>query len=203
MKDPLRDPAFESSFSFTGTITGVKRNDKIMQIMIHQGVANGRMPTEYKLIIPMAAVMTEEFPYTKGDTVMVEDALMYTKDSEVRFRIASMTQIRTTTAQPGELNALSYSGEIVEIKEEAGYILALMKQTYADTFTTTLEVMIPRSAKMDAPKAGDIGFIKSAILYEKNGKFRAKVSRPTTYKVLYSPDAVMFLGTIEAKEKFV
>lgn len=202
MKDPLKNPAFESSFSFTGTVAGVTRQGKIMRLLIHQDAAGGRMPTDYKLIIPLAAVMTEEFPYMKGDTVMVSDALLYTKNSEVRLRIASMEQIRSSSAQPGELNALSFSGEIVEVKEEAGCSIMLMKQTYADTYTTVLEVMIPRSVKMDAPKAGDIGYIKSAILYEKNGVFRARLSRPT-YKVIYSPDAVMFLGTVEAREKFI
>lgn len=202
MKDPVRNPAFESSFSFTGTIASVSNAGKTMQLLIHQDAAGGRMPTDYKLIIPMSAVMTEEFPYVKGDTVLVEDALLYTKDSEVRLRIASMTQIRTTSAQPGELNSLSFSGEIVDVKEEAGYTLVQMKQTFEGIYTTSLEVVIPGSVKMDMPKAGDIGFIKSAVLYEKSGVFRARISRPT-YKVIYSPESVMFLGTIEAKEAFI
>lgn len=203
MIDPLRNPAFESSFSFTGTITRVEKDAKTMHLLIHQDAAGGRMPTDYKLVIPLSAVLTEEFPYMKGDTVLVEDALLYTKASEIRLRISDMAQIRATTAQPWEVNALSYSGEIVEVKEEAGFDLVLMKQTYKETFTTTLEVMIPKSLKMEeSPKAGDIGYIKSAVLYDKQGQLRAKITRPT-YKILYTPDAVMCLGTIEAKELFV
>lgn len=203
MKDPLKNPSFESSFSFTGTITRVTEEGKTMQICIHQDAAGGRMPTDYKLIVPLSAVPTEDFPYMKGDTVMVEDALLYTKNSEVRLRITDMEQIRATTAHPGELNALSFSGEIIEVKEERGHIVAIMKQTYEGFFTTALEVVIPSSVKLDAPpKVGDIGYIKSAILYDKSGVFRAKMTRPT-YKVLYTPDAVMCLGTIEAKELFI
>lgn len=204
MKDPSRNPALDSSFSFTGTIVDVAKTGKIMQVMVQQDVA-GRLPTDYKLIIPAAALGSETFPYTQGDTVMVLDALLYTKNAETRLRISSMDQLRSTTARPGELNTLSFSGEIVEIKEGQGYDLVYLKQTYEETYTTILEVLFPKSLleKMERqPKVGDIGYIKSAILYEKIGSFRAKISRPT-YKCLYTPDVVMYLGTIEAKEKFI
>ena len=204
MKDPSRNPAFESSFTFTGTITDIKCSAKKMQVMIRQDVAGGRLPTDYNLVIPAASVQTEDFPYAKGDTVMVEDALLYEKDSEFRLRIETMDQIRATTAQPGELNSLSFSGQIVEVKAESGYKLLLMEQNVKDTFLTRLEVILLDSAENEIqPKVGDIGFIKSALFYEKDSSFRARLTRSFTYKVLYTPDVVMNLGTIEAKEKFI
>ena len=203
MKDPSRNPALEASFSFTGVITDIERVGKKMQVQVHQDAAE-KFPTDYKLVIPLSALQNEEFPYAAGDTVMIQDALLYTKDSEIRLRTAFMDQVSATTAQQGELNALSFSGEIVEVKEEAGYTLVLMKQTYRDKYTTILEVIIPSSVRLEQPpKAGDIGYIRSAILYEKEGGYRAKITRNNTYKVLYSPDAVMCLGTIEAREKFI
>ena len=203
MKDPAKNPAFESSFSFTGTITGIRKEGKTMQLLIHQDVFSGRFPTEFKLIVPLGILLTEEFPYVKGDVVFIEDALFYMKDSEFRLRIEDMTQIRSTTAQPGEVNAFSFSGEIVDVSKEQGYMLAVLKQSVQDFFETSLELVIPDSVKLEKmPKKGDIGFIKSASLYDKEGSVRARIARPT-YKVLYSPDVVMKLGTIEAKELFI
>lgn len=201
MKDPARNPALISSFSFTGTIANIRKDGKTMQISINQNVA-GRLPSDFRLILPLSAVTTDEFPYVQGDTVLVEDALLYEKEHEFRLRIEDMIQIRGTTADPGDVNTLSFSGTIVDVKEVTGYKLVYMEQSVMDHFRTTLEVMIPGSVGLDTqPKIGDIGFIKSAIFYEKNGTWRAKLVR-STYSILYTPDAVMDLGTIEARERF-
>jgi len=202
MKDPSKNAEFCSSFSFTGTIARITENGKTMQLTIRHFAA-GRFQTDFKLVIPKTSVETEAFPFVQGDVVYVDDALMYVKDSEVRLRIPDMRQIRATSAQPGEFNTLSFSGKIVEVKEEKGYKLVLMEQNVKDTFMTSLEVVIPSSVKLDPmPKAGDIGYISHALLYDKDGIYRARLSRPT-YSILYTPDVVMDMGTIEAKEAFV
>ena len=201
MKDPAKNEAALNSFSLTGVIAGIEQQIKTLQLLIHQDVV-GKMPTDFKLMVPKAILPEQIFPYVQGDTVMVEDALLYMKDSEVRLRIESMTQIRGTTASPGDFNTLSFSGKIVETKEEAGHLLVTVEQKVMDVFSTSLDFLIPKNVKMETlPKAGDIGLFKSAILYDKEGSFRARIDRPT-YTVLYSPDIVMYMGTVEAKEAF-
>lgn len=202
MKDPCRNKELCSSFSFTGTITEIKNLSNVLHLTISQNVA-GRLPTGYRLVIPKAVFDEEEQPFMRGDTVMVQDAVLYERNSEFRVRIAEKSQIRATTAQPGELNALAFSGEIVDVREESGYLLILIEQNVADRFPSKLEVMIPKSVQLEhPPKVGDIGLIDNAILYEKDGLYRAKINR-ATYKILYTPDYVLDLGTIEAKETFI
>ena len=201
MKDPSRNASLLSSFTFSGTITNIVKTDKVMQLTIRQDVC-GKLRTDFKLLIPLAAVTTDEFPYVAGDTVLVRDALLYEKDSEVRLRISSMAQLSATTAHPGEFNALAFSGKIVETKKEDGGDIVVMEQDVLDLFNTRLEFLIAPGVKLEAgPKVGDIGLIHSALFYDKGGCFRARISRPT-YLVLYTPDVVMNLGTIEAKEVF-
>lgn len=203
MKDPCRNPELMSSFTFTGTIACVETSDKTLVLSIEH-LAADRFLTDFKLIIPRASVGTEEFPFMPGEAVMVEDALVYEKDNEVRLRIADMSQIWVTTARPGEVNALSFSGKIVDIKEETGYNLVYLEQNVYDTFMTRIEVIVSDSVKMEyPPKVGDIGLITHALFYEKDGSFRAKLNRKADYKVLYTPDVVMDMGTIEAKELFI
>lgn len=201
MKDPSRNAELCSSFTFTGTIADIRRLSRALQLTISQMVA-GRLKTDYILMIPFDAE-TDEFLYAPGDTVLVQDAMLYEKNSEMRLRISDLSQIRATSAQPGELNALAFSGRIVEVREENNYSLAQFEQTVADRFPTKLEVMFPSSVELEfPPKVGDIGFISHALFYEKDGRYRAKVERPT-YSRLYSPDYVLDLGTIEAKELFI
>ena len=201
MKDPSRNAEFCSSFTFTGTIVDIRRLNKALHLTVSQMVA-GRMKTDYILIIPFDAD-SEEFPYAPGDTVFVQDALLYEKNSEMRLRISEVSQIRATTAQSGELNALAFSGRIVEVRKEQNYSLVLFEQTVADRFPTRLEVLFPATVELEfPPKVGDIGYISYALFYEKDGLYRAKVDR-STYKRLYSPDFILDLGTIEAKEMFI
>lgn len=202
MRDPATSTDILSAFTFTGTISEIVKNPKIVCITVFQCVA-GRLPTEYKVIIPVSALVDGEFPYIQGDTVLIQDALMYEKNAEVRFRIDSIEQMKSTSADPGTFNALSFTGKIVEIRKEKGCTLAVMEQNVRDHFKTSVEVMFLDSVEMDEkPKVGDIGFIHSALLYEKDGSYRARLGRPDLFKVLYTPDAVMCLGTVEAKEEF-
>lgn len=201
MKDPCRNTELVSSFSFTGIIARIETLSNVLHLTIEQTVA-GRLPTSYRLVIPRS-VFDDEFPYSKGSTVMIQDAVVYERNSELRLRIADRSQISATTAAPGELNALAFSGEIIEVRKEQGYALVLFEQTVADRFPTRLEVMLPDTVELEhPPKVGDIGLVDHALLYEKDGLPRAKLTRPT-YKVLYTPDYVLDLGTIDAKEAFI
>lgn len=200
IKDPCTDSSFRNGFTFSGTITDIVKSAKKLEITVHQIVA-GRIPTDYKLLIPLTAIPDDsEFPYIQGDTVLVQDALVYEKNGEIRTRISSPLQIKRCSDE-GLLNSLSFTGKIVEVQEEARFKLVTMEQDVRETLKTRIEVMVLNTLSVYPPKVGDIGFIWDALFYEKDGKYRAKLERDT-YKCFYTPDIVMDMQTIEAKELF-
>lgn len=200
IKDPCTDAEFINGFTFTGTITEIVSTAKTINLTIHQNVVK-RIPTDYKLLIPLTALSDGEgFPYSQGDAVLVQDALVYENNGEIRLRINSLMQIKLCNEE-GLFNCLSFTGKIVEIKEEDRFKLVSMEQNVKDNFLTRIEVMILNNLTVYPPKVGDIGFIYSALFYEKDGSYRAKIERPT-YKCFYTPDIVMDMQTVEAKELF-
>lgn len=195
-----RDLVFQSSFSFSGTITKLGRDKKSWHVLIHQNVA-GKLPTDFRLVVQ--ATKDADFPYEPGSRVYVEDALVYQKEGELRLKIDSLEQIALINQ---DINSLSFSGEVVDVKEEPRAYIVTLKQNVIDVFETKIDVLILKSFKLkEPPRIGDTGFIRSALLYEKDGSPRARIKRGSQYSVLYTPEDVLKLnlGAVDATEVFI
>lgn len=195
----MRNPDFDNRFSFSGRIARIKKAPTAYHVTISQNVA-GMMPTEYCLVVPDKALTEEGFLFSEGESVFIQDATLYQKGSELRLRICRQSQMRLC-ADEFVLNSLSFSGQIIENKEEKNCRMIKLKQTVDGRFETTLNVLVAKSVEATL-KPGEIGYIKSALLYEKDGAYRARIERSSQYSLLFSPDIVMELQRTEAKERF-
>lgn len=196
----MKNPEFMNSFTFTGTITRIKETKSCLHVTINQNVAD-TMSTDFRLVVPFSALPDRQFLFSEGDIVLVQDAVMYEKANEMRLRVERPGQIRVCSQQ-GLFNSLSFSGKIVELKKGGkNFDLMKIQQTVCGKYVTTLEVLVMDTVKAQ-PKQGEIICITSAMLYDKNGLYRAKIENPSEIKLLYSPDTVLFLGKTDAKERF-
>ena len=193
----MKNPEFDSCFTVTGKIASIRKAGRSLHLLVQQNVA-GKLPTTFKVVYPAKA--GPEFSYRVGDTVLLQDMILYQKDGELRLKVPNIRLIRHCQEQD-LLNTLSFSGRVTDVTVNKAHRLIILQQTVADRFETTLEVLIPSSVPVPVKK-GDVGYIRSAFLYQKNGLFRAKIENESQYKCLYSPDKVNDLGTVEAKERF-
>ena len=196
----MKNPEFDNRFSFSGTITRIRKTKTCLHVTINQNVA-GTMGTDFRLVVPHSALVeSDSFPYAQGDTVLVQDAVLYEKANELRLRVSRPGQIKPCSEQ-GLVNSLSFSGKIIDVKEEKSYLLVRLAQTVDQRFETGLEVLVTKSVGI-RPKPGEVGYVCAAIMYDKDGVYRAKIELPTQYKLLYSPDIIMSLGKTDASERF-